>query len=70
MAEYADPREEVRRIGGKIFFADEADFWADAELRGKWTPKGEPALVDWGLWTFTFPTTQGPSSLWASRPSL
>ena len=32
--------------GGKIFFADEAHFRADAELRGQWTLKGEPALVE------------------------
>ena len=32
--------------GGKIFFADEAHFRADAELRGKWVLRGEPALVD------------------------
>ena len=36
----------MRLTGGKIFFADEAHFRADAELRGKWTLKGEPALVD------------------------
>ena len=32
--------------GAKIFFADEAHFRADAELRGKWVLRGEPALVD------------------------
>ena len=46
MAEYAALRDEVRRTGGKIFFADEAHSRADAELRGNWTLKGEPALVD------------------------
>ena len=46
MAEYAALRDEVGRTGGKIFFADEAHFRADAELRGKWVPRGEPALVD------------------------
>ena len=46
VAEYAALREEVGRTGGKIFFADEAHFRADAELRGKWVPRGEPALVD------------------------
>ena len=46
VAEYADLREEVRRIGRKIFFADEAHFRADAELRGKRKLKGEPVLVD------------------------
>ena len=35
----------ARRTGAKIFFADEAHFQADADLRGKWVLKGEPALV-------------------------
>ena len=34
------------RRGAKIFFVDEAHFCADADLRGKWVLKGEPALVD------------------------
>ena len=38
--------EEARRSGAKIFFADEAHFRADAELRGKSGLKGKPALVD------------------------
>ena len=45
MEEYAAlafPQES----GEKIFFADEAHFRADAELRGKWVLRGEPALVD------------------------
>ena len=46
LAESAALSEEVGRNGGKIFFADEAHFRADAELRGKWVLKGEPALVD------------------------
>ena len=46
VAEYAALRDEVGRTGGRIFFADEAHFRADAELRGKWVPRGEPALVD------------------------
>ena len=46
VAEYAALTEEARRFGAKIFFADEAHFRADAELRGKWVLKGEPALVD------------------------
>ena len=46
VAEYAALQEERGRTGGKIFFADEAHFRADAELRGKWVLKGEPALVD------------------------
>ena len=46
MAEYAALWEEAKRSGGKIFFADEAHFRADAELRGKWVLRGEPALVE------------------------
>ena len=46
LEEYAALREEARRTGAKIFFADEAHFRADAELRGKWVLRGEPALVD------------------------
>ena len=38
--------DEAGRTGARIFFADEAHFRADAELRGKWVLKGEPALVD------------------------
>ncbi len=36
----------TKRVGAEIFFADEAHFRADADLRGKWVLKGEPALVD------------------------
>ena len=46
VAEYAARWDEAGRTGAKIFFADEAHFRADAELRGKWVLKGEPALVD------------------------
>ena len=46
VAEYAGLWDEAGRCGGKIFFADEAHFRADAELRGKWVLRGEPALVD------------------------
>ena len=46
VAEYAALWDEARRTGAKIFFADEAHFRADAELRGKWVLRGEPALVD------------------------
>ena len=45
VAEYAALTVAARRSGAKIFFADEAHFQADADLRGKWTLKGEPALV-------------------------
>ncbi len=43
---YSQIQEEAQRRGAKIFFADEAHFRADADLRGKWVLKGEPALVD------------------------
>ena len=46
VAEYATLSDEAWRTGAKIFFADEAHFRADAELRGKWVLRGEPALVD------------------------
>ena len=46
VAEYAALTEEEQRSGARIFFADEAHFRADAELRGKWVLRGEPALVD------------------------
>ena len=46
VAAYAALVSEARQTGEKIFFADEARFRADAELRGKWGLKGEPALVD------------------------
>jgi transposase len=44
--EYAALRAVAQLTGAKIFFADEAHFSADADLRGKWVLKGEPALVD------------------------
>ena len=46
VTEYAALADEAQRSGAKIFFADEAHFRADAELRGKWVLKGEPAMVD------------------------
>ena len=46
VAEYAALSSGVRRSGAKIFFADEAHFRADAELRGKWVLRGGAALVD------------------------
>ena len=46
VAEYAALACEAQETGEKIFFVDEAHFRADAELRGKWALKGEPALVD------------------------
>ena len=46
VAEYAALAFQAQESGEKIFFADEAHFRADAELRGKWVLRGEPALVD------------------------
>lgn len=42
---YASLRAEAKAKGAKIFFVDEAHFRADADLRGKWVLRGEPALV-------------------------
>jgi transposase len=44
--EYAVLRTEAAAAGAKIFFADGAHFYADADLRGKWVLRGTPALVD------------------------
>lgn len=46
VARYAALRQEAQVQGTKIFFEDEAHFRADADLRGKWVLKGQPALVD------------------------
>ena len=51
VAKYAALVVAARRAEAKIFFVDEAHFdeahfRADADLRGKWALKGEPALVD------------------------
>ena len=46
VAEYAVMASQAQESGERIFFADEAHFRADAELRGKWVLRGEPALVD------------------------
>ena len=46
VAEYAALWDEAGRSGARIFFADEAHFRADAELRGKWVLRGDPALVE------------------------
>jgi transposase len=43
---YAALLLEAEMTGATIFFADEAHFRADADLRGRWVHKGEPALVD------------------------
>lgn len=44
--EYALLRVAAAESGAKIFFADEAHFYADVDPRGQWVLKGEPALVD------------------------
>lgn len=46
VAEYAALLAEARAAGARIFFADEAHFRADGDLRGKWVLKGQPAPVD------------------------
>ena len=43
--EYALLRAMAAATGAKIFFADEAHFYADVDLRGKGALKGEPAPV-------------------------
>jgi transposase len=45
-AQYRDLVAEARARGARIFFVDEAHFRADGDLRGLWTLKGQPALVD------------------------
>jgi len=44
VAEYAALGEEAQLTVAKVFFVDEAHFRADAELRGKWALRGEPAI--------------------------
>jgi transposase len=46
VAAYATLRREAQQSGAKHFFVDEAHFYADVDLRGKWVLKGTPALVD------------------------
>jgi len=46
VSEYVALLTEAEQVGAKVFFADEAHFRADGDLRGKWVLKGEPALVD------------------------
>jgi len=43
--EYALLRATAAETGAKIFFVDEAHFYADVDLRGRWVLQGEPALV-------------------------
>jgi transposase len=44
--EYALLRAAAQASGAKLFFVDEAHFYADVDLRGKWVLRGQPALVD------------------------
>jgi transposase len=44
--EYAALVAEAAQTGATIFFADEAHFRADGDLRGTWALKGQLALVD------------------------
>lgn len=46
VATYVTLLKEAQEQGAKLFFVDEAHFRADADLRGKWVLKGQPALVD------------------------
>jgi len=46
VARYAALLDEAQTTGATIWFVDEAHFRADADLRLRWVPKGQPALVD------------------------
>jgi transposase len=46
IAQYLQLQTEAEHTGAQIFFVDEAHFRADADLRGKWVLRGQPALVD------------------------
>ena len=46
VAEYADLMEEACQSNAKTFFADEAHFRADAELRGKWVLRQGNRVID------------------------
>jgi transposase len=45
IAAYAAVRRAAQTTGAKIFFVDEAHFYADVDLHVKWVLKGTPALV-------------------------
>ena len=45
VAAYATMRREAQAPGAKIFFVDEAHFYADVDLHSMWVLKGTPALV-------------------------
>ena len=65
VAEYAVRWDEAGRSGARIFFADEAHFRADAELRDKWVLKGEPAPRFHGGWLWWTPAARAM----AGRPA-
>jgi transposase len=46
IAQYAALLAEAAATGAKLFFVDEAHVRADADLRGRWVLKGQPALAD------------------------
>jgi transposase len=46
VATYATLRREAQTSGAKHVFVDEAHFYADVDLHGKWVLKGTPAVVD------------------------
>ena len=46
VAAYAALLIEARQVGTKVFFADEAHFRADADLRGKWVLRAYPKTPD------------------------
>jgi len=46
VASYATRRVAAQTSGAEHVFEDEAHFYADVDLRGKWVLKGLPALVD------------------------
>jgi transposase len=45
VAAYATARRAAQEKGAKIFFVDEAHFYADVDLHSLWVLKGTPALV-------------------------
>jgi transposase len=45
VAAYATVRRAAQAQGAKIFFVDEAHFYADVDLHSMWVLKGTPALV-------------------------
>ena len=46
VADDATLRRAAQTTGAKHFFVDEAHFYADVDLHGKWVLQGTPALVD------------------------